>query len=145
MSGQAKLKTLVLSVIISALLASCAEKETSYSSFKIKGETQGTTYSIIIVDDNVNVSKGDIDSIFTRFDNSLSTYVPNSVISKLNMGIGVTSVNDESGFFKRCYQISQKVYAKSNGAFDPSVFPLVKSWGFMTNVESPLSQQALSW
>jgi thiamine biosynthesis lipoprotein len=141
MFGQAKHKTLLLSVIISTIFSSCTEKETNYSSFEIKGETQGTTYSIIIVDENVNVSKGEIDSIFERFDNSLSTYVPNSVISKLNMGLGVAHVNDESGFFKRCYQISQKVYAKSNGAFDPSVFPLVKGWGFMTNVESPLSQQ----
>jgi len=140
MFGPMKRKILALSVIISTLLASCGETENNYSPFEIKGETQGTTYSIIIVDDSVNVSKSEIDSIFTCFDNSLSTYVQNSVISKLNMGIGITRVNDNSGFFKRCYQISQKVYKKSNGTFDPSVFPLVKGWGFMSNVESPLSQ-----
>lgn len=143
MFGQAKHKILALSVIISTLciVVSCSEEITRHSSFEIKGETQGTTYSIIIVDENVKVDKADFDSIFKVFDNSLSTYVPNSVISKLNLGIGTSRVSDESGFFKRCYQLSQKVYSKSNGMFDPSVFPLVKGWGFMNNIESPLSQK----
>lgn len=139
MFGQAKHKTLVLSVIISTILSSCTETVEDFSSFEISGETQGTTYSIIIVDDEVNVSKHEIDSIFLKFDNSLSTYVPNSIISKLNLGIGVSRIEDESGYFKRCYQLSQTIYSKSDGAFDPSVFPLVKGWGFMSNVESPLS------
>lgn len=141
MFGQTKHKILVLSVIISTIVSSCTEPITDFSSFEIKGETQGTTYSIIIVDDNVAVTKNEIDSILTVFDTSLSTYIPNSVISKLNLGIGVARVNDESGFFKRCYTLSQKVYTNSNGAFDPSVFPLVKGWGFMANVESPLTQR----
>ncbi len=140
MFGQAKRKILALSVIISTILSSCIEATEDFSSYEIKGETQGTTYSIIIVDENVSVTKQEIDSIFSKFDNSLSTYVPNSVISKLNFGIGTSRVEDESGFFKRCYQLSQTIYSKSKGAFDPSVFPLVKGWGFMTNMESPLSQ-----
>jgi len=143
MFGQAKHKILALSAIISicCTLFSCSEEEKHFSSFEINGETQGTTYSVIIVDDELKVDKADFDSIFKEFDNSLSTYVPNSVISKLNYGIGTVRINDESGFYKRCYQLSQNIYSKTNGAFDPSVFPLVKGWGFMNNVESPLSQQ----
>jgi FAD:protein FMN transferase len=35
---------------------------------------------------------------------------------------------------------SQKVFKETDGAFDPSVFPLVKGWGFMDNLEEPLNQ-----
>ena len=70
MFGQAKHKTLVLSVIISTILSSCAEVTEDISSFEISGETQGTTYSIIIVDENQKVSKAEIDSLFKEFDNS---------------------------------------------------------------------------
>lgn len=140
MFGQVKLKILALSVIIS-IFYSCTEEQKHFSSFEIKGETQGTTYSLIIVDDNINVVKKEIDSIFTVFDNALSTYVPNSTISKLNYGIGTVRVSDANGLYQRCYKLSQHIYQITNGMFDPSVFPLVKGWGFMNNMESPLTQK----
>src|SRR5690606_20744931 len=104
------------------------------------GETQGTTYSIIIVEENVTLAKKSIDSLFSAFDASLSTYVPTSVISQLNNSKDQLTITDETGFFKKCYSLSKDVYSKTNGAFDPSVFPLVKGWGFMSNMETPLSQ-----
>lgn len=142
MFGQARHKILALSVIISTFstLISCTEQAENYSSVEISGETQGTTYTIILVDDDVKVNKSDFDSLFLQFDNSLSTYVPNSVISKLNYGIGISRISDETGYYERCYKLSQDVYNKTNGLFDPSVFPLVKGWGFMSDIESPLSQ-----
>lgn len=140
MFGQAKHKTLVLSVIISTILSSCAEVTEDLSSFEISGETQGTTYSIIIVDENQKVSKAEIDSLFKEFDNSLSTYIPSSVISQLNESKESISIVDQSSFFKRCFKLSYSVFEKSEGLFDPSVFPLVKGWGFMNDMKSPLSQ-----
>lgn len=141
MFGLAKHKILVLSVIISTFLISCTETETHFSSFEINGETQGTTYSIIIVDDEKNVSKLEIDSIFTDFDNSLSTYVPTSVISELNESKASISIEDKTNYFKRCFELSYGIYQKTDGMFDPSVYPLVEGWGFMNDLKSPLTQQ----
>lgn len=141
MFGKRKHKTLVLSVIISLfVLASCQETTDQLTFHEIHGETQGTTYSIIIVEENVTLAKKSIDSLFSAFDASLSTYVPTSVISQLNNSKDQLTITDETGFFKKCYSLSKDVYSKTNGAFDPSVFPLVKGWGFMSNMETPLSQ-----
>lgn len=141
MFGKRKHKTLVLSVIISLfVLASCQETTDQLTFHEIHGETQGTTYSIIIVEENVTLAKKSIDSLFSAFDASLSTYVPTSVISQLNNSNDQLTITDETGFFKKCYSLSKDVYSKTNGAFDPSVFPLVKGWGFMSNMETPLSQ-----
>jgi thiamine biosynthesis lipoprotein len=141
MYGKRKHKTQVLSVIISLfVLGSCQETTDQHTFHEIHGETQGTTYSIIIVEDKVTLTKDSIDSLFSAFDASLSTYIPTSVISQLNNSKNHLTINDETGFFKKCYTLSEDVYAKTNGAFDPSVFPLVKGWGFMSNMETPRSQ-----
>lgn len=139
MFGQVKRKILVLSAI-SVLLAACNSNEKSLSSFEIKGETQGTTYSIIVVDENIDVEKREIDSIFSAFDKALSTYEPNSVISKLNDATDSLTIEDHTNFFQRCYALSRVIYTKTHGCFDPSVFPLVKGWGFMNDMNSPLNQ-----
>jgi len=139
MFGIKKHKVLIWSAIISASsLISCTS--TSLDSKVIAGDTQGTTYRIIIVDDKVDVSKSEIDSLFHSFDLSLSTYVPNSTVSALNNAIDSIKVIDETGFFKRCYNLSQEVFKSTSGYFDPSVFPLVEGWGFMKNLETPLNQ-----
>ena len=78
-----------------------------------------------------------------EFDLSLSTYIDHSIISKLNASTGSFSILDSSHFFKECYEISQHIYKLTDGEFDPSVFPLVKGWGFMNNMESPLSQESV--
>ena len=85
------------------------------------------------------MSKYQFDSIFEQFDNVLSTYIDNSVISIINESKDSVSLKDEAGLFQYCYELSQSIYSKTGGAFDPSVFPLVKGWGFMNNLDSPLN------
>ncbi len=144
MFGKKKPKTLVLNAIISLfILSSCQEEIDRRSFLEIQGETQGTTYTIIIVENDVTVTKNHIDSLFSSFDASLSTYISTSVISQLNESKEQFTIEDKTGYFKRCYGLSKDVFVKTNGAFDPSVFPLVKGWGFMNNVETPLSQSAV--
>lgn len=143
MFGTQKRKILLWSVIFnSILLTSCSTTENveAAEEFVIEGEAQGTTYRIIIADKDVNVSKSEIDSILHNFDLSLSTYVKESVISAINNAKRDTIVVDQFGYFKPCYTTSKRVFDLSNGAFDPTVFPLVSGWGFMKNMDTPLSQ-----
>lgn len=148
MFGIKKRKIQVWSVIFSSavILLSCnenSETAINYTDVRINGETQGTTYSIIIAAPEVGFTKEDIDSVLLDFDNALSTYVPTSVISHINNAHTDTIVVDKSGYFKQCYEQSLDVFDATGGAFDPSVFPLVSGWGFMKNMKSPLSQRAV--
>lgn len=104
------------------------------------GNTQGTTYTIILAEEEAKFNQKEIDSILHAFDMSLSTYVPESVISTLNNSKD-TVVIDQSGFFKRCYTESLEAYNRTKGQFDPSVFPLVEGWGFMKDLKTPLSRE----
>lgn len=49
------------------------------------------------------------------------------------------TLSDSKGYFKECYEESVNIYELTDGAFDPSVYPLVEGWGFLKNLETPLS------
>lgn len=141
MFGKLKRKILSWSVISSGIVffTSCTSESSVLKVESLFGETQGTTYSITLVDSDVTVSKFELDSLFKQFDNSLSTYVPSSLISGMNAATDSVLVVDTFGYVGACYQISQSVYQLTNGAFDPSVFPLIKGYGFMDDLKTPLS------
>lgn len=110
------------------------ESEEQESSVEFFGNTQGTTYSVI-VNDRINLTSKELDSLLADFDLALSGYIPNSTITHLNeAGPGLFEYSDTASYFNRCYEMSQQVYAQTNGAFDPTVFPLVKGWGFLKKV-----------
>lgn len=145
MFGKKKHKVQIWSAITSIIvLVGCTESKTStVEGISILGETQGTTYNVIIAESNPDVTKDQLDSLFLSFDNSLSTYVNTSVISKLNQSKDSIALYDKSHYFKDCYLVSQSIFEKTNGLFDPSVFPLVKGWGFMNNMDTPLSKESV--
>lgn len=107
----------------------------------------GTTYSISHDASTGKISKQEIDSILVIINNSVSTYIENSTISLINNNknlqtdtihylkngnrkkkIKITLPYDE--IFSKNYETSEKIYLETNGAFDPSVMPLVNYWGF---------------
>ncbi len=143
MCGIKKRKVLIWSVIFNLfLLTSCGDHspQDNKTFYDVHGETQGTTYTVIIDDESKSITKNSLDSLFHVFDFSLSTYVQESVITQMNNSTHGVRLIDKTGFFKRCYLESQRVYSLTEGDFDPAVFPLVKGWGFMTKVDSPLTQ-----
>ena len=108
----------------------------------IQGNTQGTTFTIKTSDDSLRVKPIDISKLLTDFDLELSGYIPNSILSKINSSdSGLTVENDT--YFTKCYLISQEIYKNTNGAFDPSVFPIVKAWGFFKNMEKVPSNEEI--
>lgn len=138
--GTRRRRVLTWSVItsISLTFLSCEPSRTENT---ISGYTQGTTYQIKLIDGNGSVTKQQIDSILHDFDLSLSTYIENSVISRINNARDSITLIAPAGYFKRCYLLAAQIHAKTNGAFDPSVYPLVEGWGFMKNVETPLDKK----
>lgn len=143
MAGILKHKALIWCVILSSLTAcnttpeSQDKKVAKWTQFS--GETQGTTYTLNFEEGSSRVNQKAIDSILHDFDLSLSSYIDQSILSRINASNDSIHLNDPSGYFMKCYAMSQKYYATSEGAFDPSVYPLVKAWGFFGDQLSPQS------
>ena len=93
----------------------------------LMGETQGTYYSIVYFDDNQTDYQMEIDSILHDFDMSVSLWVPNSILSKINKGDSSLVVDK---YFADNFIISEDVAKQTNGAFDFTIGKLIKAWGF---------------
>lgn len=112
-------------IIILAILMTSCTKEATFE--VLHGEAFGTTYTIQY--DEVNqfdVEKG-IDSVVYAVNRSVSTYMQNSDISKINRG-DTTVVVDP--IFKEVFRISKIVHENSYGFFDPTVGVLRNAYGF---------------
>jgi thiamine biosynthesis lipoprotein len=128
MFGKKRLKVLTFSATSLALLVltSCKSKYEF-----IEGEAQGTTYHIVYGVGDELISKTEVDLVLKEFDASLSTYDAKSFISQLNESVNGLEVPSEDRFFKRCFQLSSEMFELSEGAFDPTLFPIMKAYGFM--------------
>lgn len=119
------MKRYILYLVVFIFL-SCENKENSLKT--IEGNAIGTTFSIRYLDNKDDVEFDTmIDSIIKKVNNSLSTYIPTSDISKINKG-DTTIIVDE--IFEEVFYKSEKIYQETNGMFDPTVGVLVNAWGF---------------
>lgn len=91
---------------------------------KASGLIWGTEYHITYKSD-VDLADS-ILAVMERVDLSLSPFREGSLISRVNAGEDVVV----DSLWVRVMDISQRVNALSNGAFDPTVSPLVNLWGF---------------
>lgn len=118
-------------VFFSACSSSEADSKSQWQEFKIQGEAQGTTYTIIYYGKEATVQKTQVDSVLRKIDNSLSNWVPSSLLSQLNREEKTAfSLRDTFGLLYEMYEQSKVYFELSNGAFDPTVMPLVSAWGF---------------
>lgn len=94
---------------------------------RVEGEAQGTTYHITYFDKENRDFQDEIEKILKDFDMSVSTYIPNSIISRINSNEPNVVVDK---WFIACFNKAKEVWKNTNGAFDPTVYPLVNAWGF---------------
>lgn len=117
----------VLGIVIFGLLLACKETPTYTVKNQMSGEVFGTTYSIILFTNSQIDYQRQVDSIFTVINQSLSTYIPGSDISRINAG-DTTVVVD--AMFREVFDVSRIIYNQTGGYFDPTVGNLVNAWGF---------------
>ena len=122
-------------------LVSSVENAWSINVQTIQGTTQGTTFQIKTSDDSLLLSPIEIAALLADFDQELSGYIDTSLLSQFNADS--TIVLDRTTYFEKCYDLSYGVFESTNGAFDPSVFPLVRAWGFFKNPTSPPIQESI--
>ena len=132
-----ELKRFYSFLVVAFLFSSCDKTTTDF--YTIQGEAQGSTYSIKYISNEEKVTKNQIDSLLTAFDLSLSTYRPDSKISKINSGDSTVVVDD---FFTKTFQLSNQIYKETKGLFDPTIGVLVNAYGFGPNKkQKDLSQK----
>jgi len=81
----------------------------------LEGEAQGTTYHVKYLDAQKRDFKVQMDSILKKIDESMSTYLPTSLISELNSQKLSVEVDK---MFLAVLNKSFEVQEKTNGAFD---------------------------
>ncbi|REG90021.1 FAD:protein FMN transferase [Winogradskyella sediminis] len=113
----------ILYLCLTVLLFSCTLEP---KNIKISGPVFGTGYNIQYFTSNDVNYKPQFDSIFNAINQSMSTYIPDSKISRLNKGEAI--VVDEH--FKRVFQKAKEIYRATEGAFDPTIGSVVNAWDF---------------
>jgi thiamine biosynthesis lipoprotein len=126
--------SIVLLVLIS--LSAC-KRTTSYDNFA--GFIQGTTYSMVFENNGklkAENLKSEVEKILHDFDMSLSLYVDSSILSKVNRNEDVIIDN----YFTEAFRKSAQITELTDGAFDITVGPLVKAWGFGPDSQKNFSE-----
>lgn len=100
----------------------------THEPIRIEGETMGTTYHITYFDSEKRNFKPSVDSLLVLVNQSINTYNPNSEVSLFNKSNGAFQF--QLPYLLPPIRKAREVFAASQGAFDPTVMPLVNLWGF---------------
>lgn len=115
----------IVSILIFATIGCNRENSSEYSQYQqVDGMVWNTTYHVTFNGDPS--LKDSIASILTEVGNALNVFDPESLVSKVNKQDS-TPVNDH---FIRVFSMSVKVNRATDGAFDPTIAPLIRAWGF---------------
>lgn len=92
------------------------------------GKTMGPiTYNVTYFDDKGRNLQHEVDSVLKIFNLSLNTYLPESEISQFNRD---SSFRFNLPYFKEAALKGQEIFKLTDGAYDPSIGPLINTWGF---------------
>ncbi|MDQ3536070.1 MAG: FAD:protein FMN transferase [Bacteroidota bacterium] len=131
MSGflnKGRILSLILVIAIVVVWIFRNSKDQSFVAVEITGQTMGSiNYLIKYQEKNGITYKKEIDSLLVAFNQSLSTYIPDSEISQFNK---TTIHKFSSPYFYPVLNRSKEIYEHTKGAFDPTIAPLVNAWGF---------------
>lgn len=123
-----KSKYLIL-FALSLLLFSCKESDVPY--YHISGPTMGTKYDITLQASNPEKIQISTDSILDHFNLSMSLYIDSSTLILFNQADSIFCFDSKKDpYFEPVFNFSKEVNQKTEGAFDPSIAPLVNYYGF---------------
>ena len=125
-----RIPLLMLGALILSGFAACTRKPEDIT---LSGPAQGTIYNVKVAAPPPEVDshaiRVAIDAVLDSIDRSMSGYRPDSEVSLFNASPSTEWV-DVSNDLAIVVAASQEVSAASGGAFDITVAPLVRLWGF---------------
>ncbi|WP_036156121.1 FAD:protein FMN transferase [Maribacter forsetii] len=120
-------KCILVTALVIGLFQSCKQNNEVGVRNQNTGGALGTSYSIISITPEEMDLQQEIDSVFAVINQSLSTYIPESDISRINKGDSSIVVD---AMFKEVFELSKTIHHETDGFFDPTVGTLVNAWGF---------------
>ena len=140
------MRVLSLLIFITFFFACTPNQQVERNYIQLQGNAQGTTFQILYYDSLQRDFSAQIDSLLKQMDISLSTYVPQSIISRVNKNDSVVVLDEH---FINVFNRAQEIAMLSDGAFDITVAPLVNAYGFgftkKENVDSLLVDSLLRY
>jgi thiamine biosynthesis lipoprotein len=115
-------------LLVSVFAVWLYRKNQSPNPIFIEGNTMGTTYHITYFDSRGRNFKTSVDSVLLLVNKSINTYDSASEVSMFNKSARGTRV--ALPYLLPSLKKSAEIFKSSNGAFDPTVMPLVNAWGF---------------
>lgn len=117
-----------MSILVSSI--SCQRQEPVVDIKELRGEVFGSYYHIKYRGDLPEDDfRKELDVFFKNFNDEFSTYHPSSVIVSFNR----TSRNKKlkvSPRFIQMLELAKKFHQETEGAFEPTLAPVIKAWGF---------------
>jgi thiamine biosynthesis lipoprotein len=120
------MKKYILLAILPALFTNCGTTP-KWTRNGNSGEALGTSYHITYLAREELDFQQQIDSVFAVVNRSMSTYLPDSDIARVNRGDSTVQVDH---MFREVFLLSREVHEHTLGYFDPTVGTLVNAWGF---------------
>ena len=127
---------LLTSFLFLCLLQLGCAKPDELQSFKLSGQTMGTSYHITLVAEAGTAFAVSEETLHQRVDAELhlinqimSTYIPESELMQLNAA-PVGELISVSQPLREVLDLSDFISRESGGSFDVTVGPLVNLWGF---------------
>ncbi|HET7202559.1 MAG TPA: FAD:protein FMN transferase [Steroidobacteraceae bacterium] len=122
---------------VTLLLAACEKPPEPPSRGEFAGPTMGTTYTVTVVGLRAGTAEARrvrdcIDHVLARVDRHLSTYSSSSEITALNRNMSNDWIPVSDALFA-LLAAAHRVSVETGGAFDVTVAPLVRLWGFGPN------------
>jgi len=125
---------LILVVLLTISITACFPSNNSAKKENLlQGRTMGTTYNVKVVATPEQVEtlklQEKIDVVLKQVNQEMSTYIPDSEISRFNKSTSTSPIEISTGF-SRVLKESIRLGELSQGKLDITVGPLVNLWGF---------------
>jgi len=128
-----KIKLLLVAFLAISVTACFPNNNSGKKEVLLQGRTMGTTYNVKVVATPEQVEALNlhekIDEVLKQVNQEMSTYIPDSEISRFNKSQSTTPVEISVGF-ARVLKESIRLGKMSSGKLDITVGPLVNLWGF---------------
>ena len=129
----------LLSLLLPLLLCTCdrAENatgttpETDAQRHELSGQAMGSYYRVTYLGDSLPGLASSIDSLLDVYNMELSAWVPASKLSQFNASNTGVDLRGTQHFLPNL-ELARSITEKTDGAYDPTVAPLVNYWGFGT-------------
>lgn len=120
----------ILKLMCGLLLAGCFFSTDSNKITELKGDVFGSYYVVKYTGSlEAALAQEKLDALFLGFNNEFSTYQKDSVISRFNQAIANEKIKVSPRFIEML-SLAKKFHEETHGAFDPTLGPVIKLWGF---------------